>query len=110
MHNTKYLRANSYESSHSQYSHNSFSSNIVKVPSDESINKLISSEMDSQCVSTAPKKLIKSKKDLLVIISMGLIFFIGQTANSVIAPFFTLEVCLHSFLLILFVLLLNLGL
>lgn len=36
-------------------------------------------------------KLIKSKKDLLVIISMAMILFFGLCAFSVIAPFFTLE-------------------
>ena len=37
-------------------------------------------------------KLIKTKKDLLVIISMAMLFFMGMCAFSVIAPFFTIEV------------------
>ncbi|XP_065652269.1 MFS-type transporter SLC18B1 isoform X3 [Hydra vulgaris] len=89
MHNTKYLRTNSYESNHSQHSR---SSSIFRVSSDENINNVVSPENVSDNVPlVVQKKLIKNKKDLLVIISMGLIFFVGQTANSVIAPFFTLE-------------------
>nr|XP_047145094.1 MFS-type transporter SLC18B1-like isoform X3 [Hydra vulgaris] len=80
------------KSIHNQYS--SISLDIVRNPSDESIDYVILSEaevFDSENTPLFKKKLIKNKKDLLVIISMGLIFFVGQTANSVIAPFFSLE-------------------
>ena len=54
----------------------------------------VASISDHQELSTEPSstKLIKSKKDLLVIISMAMLFFMGMCAFSVIAPFFTIEV------------------
>lgn len=54
----------------------------------------VASINDHQELSTQPSstKLIKSKKDLLVIVSMAMLFFMGMCAFSVIAPFFTIEV------------------
>ena len=46
-------------------------------------------ELEEEPSST---KLIKTKKDLLVVISMAMLFFMGMCAFSVIAPFFTIEV------------------
>ena len=48
---------------------------------------------DNQSVSSnQTRKLINNKKELLILISMAMIFFISLCAFSMIAPFFTLEV------------------
>ena len=86
------IRTKSYGSIQGGDSESSFIISDIKTP-DEQNEALLFLNLPEREKTLPKKKLIRNRKELIVIISMVLINLIGQTANSVIAPFFTLEVC-----------------